>query len=73
MEFGPVPAGQALGAILAHSLRPGGHRIAKGQVLGRAEIDALIAAGIAEVVVDKDVVEGRKDPVRVLKGKEEAA
>lgn len=51
MEFGPVPAGQALGAILAHSLRPGGHRIAKGQVLGRAEIDALIAAGIAEVVV----------------------
>src|SRR5512139_377973 len=29
--------------------------------------------GIAEVVVDKDVVEGRKDPVRVLKGKEQAA
>ncbi|MBS0476276.1 MAG: ATP-dependent Clp protease ATP-binding subunit ClpX, partial [Proteobacteria bacterium] len=28
---------------------------------------------IAEVVVDKDVVEGRKEPVRVLKGKEEAA
>jgi ATP-dependent Clp protease ATP-binding subunit ClpX len=29
--------------------------------------------GIAEVVVDRDVVEGRKEPVRVLKGKEEAA
>ena len=29
--------------------------------------------GITEVVVDKDVVEGRKEPVRVLKGKEEAA
>ena len=28
---------------------------------------------IAEVVVDKDVVEGRKEPVRVLKGKEKAA
>ena len=28
---------------------------------------------IAEVVVDGDVVEGRKDPVRVHKGKEEAA
>jgi ATP-dependent Clp protease ATP-binding subunit ClpX len=29
---------------------------------------------IAEVVVDKDVVEGRKEPVRVLKGdKAEAA
>ena len=29
--------------------------------------------GIAEVVVDKDVVEGRKEPVRVLRGKEQAA
>ena len=32
--------------------------------------------GIAEVVVDKDVVEGRKEPIRVLKGdkpEEEAA
>ncbi len=29
--------------------------------------------GVAEVVVDKDVVEGRKEPVRVLKSKEEAA
>ncbi len=28
---------------------------------------------IAEVVVDKDVVEGRKEPVRVHKGKEQAA
>ena len=29
--------------------------------------------GVAEVVVDKDVVEGRKEPVRVLKAKDEAA
>jgi ATP-dependent Clp protease ATP-binding subunit ClpX len=29
--------------------------------------------GIAEVVVDKEVVEGRKEPVRVLKGKAEEA
>ena len=29
--------------------------------------------GISEVVIDKDVVEGRKEPVRVHKGKEEAA
>jgi ATP-dependent Clp protease ATP-binding subunit ClpX len=29
--------------------------------------------GIAEVVVDKDVVGGTKEPIRVLKGKEEAA
>ena len=26
---------------------------------------------IAEVVVDRDVVEGRKDPIRVLKGKQQ--
>jgi ATP-dependent Clp protease ATP-binding subunit ClpX len=25
--------------------------------------------GVSEVVVDKDVVEGRKDPVRVVSGK----
>jgi len=29
--------------------------------------------GIAEVVVDKEVVEGRKEPIRVLKGKAEEA
>ena len=28
---------------------------------------------VGEVVIDKDVVEGRKDPVKVVKGKEEAA
>ena len=28
--------------------------------------------GVTEVVVDGDVVEGRKDPVQVLKGKEAA-
>jgi ATP-dependent Clp protease ATP-binding subunit ClpX len=29
--------------------------------------------GVTEIVVDKDVVEGRKDPVQVLKGQEKAA
>jgi ATP-dependent Clp protease ATP-binding subunit ClpX len=29
--------------------------------------------GVTEVVVDKDVVDGRKEPVQVLKGKEQAA
>ena len=29
--------------------------------------------GVSEIVVDKDVVEGRKEPVQVLKGKEAAA
>ena len=35
--------------------------------------DIPTESDIAEVVVDKDVVEGRKDPVRVMKGKEQAA
>jgi ATP-dependent Clp protease ATP-binding subunit ClpX len=35
--------------------------------------DVPTETDIAEVVVDKDVVEGRKEPVRVHKGKEEAA
>jgi ATP-dependent Clp protease ATP-binding subunit ClpX len=29
--------------------------------------------GVTEVVVDKDVVDGRKEPVQVHKGKEQAA
>ena len=29
--------------------------------------------GVTEVVVDKDVVAGKKEPVQVLKGKEQAA
>jgi len=29
--------------------------------------------GVSEVVVDKDVVEGRKEPVQVLGSKKEAA
>ncbi len=51
MEFGPVPLAKARGAMLAHSLRAGGHRIAKGRVLGEAEIAALAAEGLTEVVV----------------------
>ena len=35
--------------------------------------DLPTTEGLSEVVVDKDVVEGRKEPVQVLKGKEEAA
>ena len=29
--------------------------------------------GVTEIVVDKDVVDGRKEPVQVLKGQEKAA
>lgn len=51
MEFGAVPLDRADGAILAHSVKAGGRKIAKGTVLGPAEIAALAAEGVAEVVV----------------------
>jgi molybdenum cofactor cytidylyltransferase len=51
MRFGPVPLGQAQGAILAHSVLLPQGRIRKGQVLGPADLAVLAAAGLAEVVV----------------------
>jgi molybdenum cofactor cytidylyltransferase len=51
MRFGPVPLQQAEGAILAHSVLLPGGRLRKGLVLGPAEIAALAAAGLAQVVV----------------------
>ena len=51
MKFGPVPLGEAEGAVLAHSLRAGGRVLKKGAVLGREALAALGAEGLAEVVV----------------------
>lgn len=51
MEFGAVPLDAALGAILAHSHEVPGGRLRKGRVLGPADIAALRAAGLAQVVV----------------------
>lgn len=51
MRFGPVPAGQARGAILAHATTAGGRRLKKGHVLGAEDVAALEAAGISAVVV----------------------
>ena len=50
MKFGPVAAGEAEGAILAHTVRHGGGTIRKGTVLSRKHIDELASAGIGEVV-----------------------
>lgn len=50
MRFGPVPLAEAEGAILAHSLAAGAMKLRKGRVLGPADIAALAAAGVAEVV-----------------------
>lgn len=61
MKFGPVPVRESEGAILAHSISAGSKRLRKGRRLGRAEAEALEAAGLREVVVavleDSDVGE----------------
>lgn len=50
MRFGPVPLAEAEGATLAHSLEAGGLRLRKGRRLAPADLEALAAAGIGEVV-----------------------
>ena len=51
MRFGPVPTGEAEGAVLAHSVALEGQRLRKGRVLEAGDIAALQVAGIAEVIV----------------------
>ncbi len=52
MKFGPVPAEEGEGAILAHALKlPSGRRIAKGSRLAAADIADIVAAGIGEIIV----------------------
>lgn len=51
MKFGPVPLNQAEGGISVHSIRKAGLVLKKGTLIGKAEIAALEAAGIAELTV----------------------
>lgn len=51
MKFGPVPVGQAGGAILAHSLGLPNGRLKKGRPLSPADIAKLREAGVASVTV----------------------
>ncbi len=51
MRFGPVPAAEAAGAVLAHGLTAGKLRLRKGRRLTAPDVAALAAAGIAEVTV----------------------
>lgn len=51
MKFGPVPAAEAAGAVLAHSIRVNGKRFGKGAPLSAEDVKALAAAGVEEVVV----------------------
>src|SRR3954447_13571083 len=50
MQFGEIPVGEAADAILAHSVRFGATALKKGRVLGDADVEALSAAGVSEIV-----------------------
>lgn len=49
MRFGPLDVAAAEGAVLAHSLRFAGKTMKKGRILSPGDLEALQAAGIAEV------------------------
>ncbi len=51
MKFGPVPVGEAAGAILAHSVRHEGGAIRKGTILEAGNLKDMAAAGIKTVTV----------------------
>jgi molybdenum cofactor cytidylyltransferase len=53
MKFGPVAPKEALGATAVHSIRKGSLVLKKGTSIGPAEIAALNAAGVKEIVVAK--------------------
>ena len=51
MKFGAVPIAEAEGGVAVHSIRQASLVLKKGTVIGRAEIAALQAAGIPDIVV----------------------
>src|SRR5437016_6287643 len=51
MKFGPVPPRDAEGATAVHTIRQGSLVLKKGTLIGPAEVAALEAAGIKDVVV----------------------
>jgi molybdenum cofactor cytidylyltransferase len=51
MKFGAVPPREAEGAVAVHSIRKNGMVLKKGTPIGRAEIAALEAAQVPEIVV----------------------
>jgi molybdenum cofactor cytidylyltransferase len=61
MKFGPASPADAIGGVTVHTLRQGSLVLKKGTTIGAAEVEALIHAGVREVVVvrleDGDVSE----------------
>lgn len=68
MKFGTIPIAEALGAILAHSLRADARTIKKGRVLVSADLSALSAVGHKTIMAARlepsDV--GENDAARAL-------
>ncbi|MCZ6859776.1 MAG: molybdopterin-binding/glycosyltransferase family 2 protein [Alphaproteobacteria bacterium] len=68
MKFGTIPIAEALGAILAHSLRADARTIKKGRILDRTDLSALSAAGHEAIMAARlepsDV--GEDDAARAL-------
>jgi molybdenum cofactor cytidylyltransferase len=50
VKFGETPLGEAVGAVLAHSVRLADRILKKGHVLGAADVAALATAGHATVI-----------------------
>jgi len=68
VKFGAVPLSDAVGAVLAHSVRAGDLRMRKGAVLSGEDIAALRAAGLSEVIaarLDADDVDENEAARRV--------
>jgi molybdenum cofactor cytidylyltransferase len=61
MKFGPASPADALGGVTVHTLRQGDLVLKKGTTVGPADVEALIRAGVKDVVVvrleDGDVSE----------------
>jgi molybdenum cofactor cytidylyltransferase len=53
MKFGAISVAEALGATAVHSIRQGALTLKKGTLIGEAEIAALQAAGVKEIVVSR--------------------
>ncbi|MGI8525879.1 MAG: NTP transferase domain-containing protein [Pseudolabrys sp.] len=53
MKFGPVTPEDALGATAVHSIRKDGLVLKKGTLIGTAEVAALKAAAVSEIVVSR--------------------
>jgi molybdenum cofactor cytidylyltransferase len=51
LKFGPVPVGEAAGALLAHSVKRADLVLRKGHRLDAAAVARLVAAGVTSVVV----------------------